>query len=261
MPVGTASAFRLRQCPARAGVLCGEADADRDSGPDFEFLFSRHRRGRTGLLQAGRPGCRARTRRSRRKSAGGSQGRQPRVSRLFVTPCRRRVPRVAWREASLCPVAGHVLVSGDALGPQPRPRRPQHREGAADRRGLLGRNGAAAAFDRARHRPGTRRCPDRADSGCARRRHEFRRDGGAGTGGRPCRRLLGQRHGCGTGGAARRRHRRSGRAPRCGRAGLHHGVGGCVRRTDRTAAGGRRRGGARHRHRPQGSPAERRSGA
>ena len=145
------------------GVLCGKADADRDSGPDFELLLSRHRRGGTGLLQAGRPGCRARTRRSRRKRAGGSQGRQPRVSRLFVTPCRRRVPRVAWREASLCPVAGHVLVSGDALGPQPRPRRPQHREGAADRRGLLGRNGAAAAFDRARHRPGTRRCPDRAE--------------------------------------------------------------------------------------------------
>ena len=69
--------FLIAPMPDGSRALRGEADADRNSGPDFEFLFSRHRRGRTGLLQAGRPGCRARTRRSRRKSAGGSQGRQP----------------------------------------------------------------------------------------------------------------------------------------------------------------------------------------
>ena len=125
MPVGTASAFRLRQCPVRAGCCAGRpmkiAIPDLISNSYFPVIAAVG----TGLLQAGRPRCRARARGSGRERACGSQGRQPRVSRLFVASCRRRVSGVAWREASLRAVAGHVLVSGHALGPQRRPRRPQ----------------------------------------------------------------------------------------------------------------------------------------
>ena len=96
----------------------------------------------------------------------------------------------------------------------------------------------------------SRRCPARG------RRHQFRRHRGQGAGGAQDRRLLGQRHGRGSGGAPRRRHGRARRAARRRPEGLlqlHDGVDRDDRCVDRTRAGDSRRRGARDRQDASGA--------
>src|ERR1700731_849414 len=96
----------------------------------------------------------------------GAARRHDRFRRRLGPFGARGVPRLARRETSLRPGPGHVLVPGDARRPQRQARRRERGEGAQHRRGALGRDGAAAAADRSRHRPCARRRADRAGAGC-----------------------------------------------------------------------------------------------
>src|SRR6266851_635236 len=93
------------------GTFCGKAYENRDTGPDLEFVFPGDCGRRTRAVQATgsrrQPGaCGAGGERTRR-----AQGWQPRISRLLVASCRRRISGVARRKAPLRAIAGDVLVS------------------------------------------------------------------------------------------------------------------------------------------------------